>query len=473
MKKAILSRFTMVILLALFLSGVISYYAMGQEMLTQNISHVKNLLRVIDCTTTYEGDIQKEIDELKASMDERVRITVLDKQGTVLADTDMTAAEMENHLEREEIQQALVNDFGHATRYSKSLGENLLYVAQVSEYSDCILRIAMPFTGIKDYLRVIFPMLLLGIAVAFVISIVIGIRFTNTVTEPLYEISAEMEKSHSEEQDFNFKKYKYEELNIISNATMRLSGEIRERISQVENERRIRQEFFSNASHELKTPITAIKGYAELLYNDFAQDDETKKNFLHRILKTTDNMTHLINDILMISRLEAKEAEVTFSEVRMNPLLEDVFEALEPLAANCQVALQRECEPLTVYASAKQLRELLMNLIGNGIKYNQPGGSVWVTIRRQGERLLIEVRDDGVGIPSEDQKRIFERFYRVDKGRSRKMGGTGLGLAIVKHIVEYYDGEISLKSKLGEGSTFLISIPMERTQKDEEKREIP
>lgn len=473
MKKAILSRFTMVILLALFLSGVISYYAMGREMLTQNISHVKNLLRAIDCTTTYEGNIQEEIDELKASMDERVRITVLDRQGKVLADTDADAAGMENHLERQEIQQALANDFGHATRYSESLGENLLYVAQVSMYSDYILRIAIPFTGIKDYLRVIFPMLLLGIAVAFVISIVIGIRFMNTVTEPLYEISAEMEKAHREELDFNFKTYKYEELNIISNATMRLSREIRERISQVENERRIRQEFFSNASHELKTPITAIKGYAELLDNGFAQDDETKKNFIRRILKTTDNMTNLINDILMISRLEAKETEVTFSEVRMNPLLDDVLEALEPLAANCQVTLQRECEPLTVYASAKQLRELLMNLIGNGIQYNQPGGSVWVTIRRQGEKLLLEVRDDGVGISPEDQSRIFTRFYRVDKGRSRKMGGTGLGLAIVKHIVEYYDGEIKLESNPGEGSTFLVSIPLERTQKDEEKRQIP
>lgn len=467
MKKAILSRFTMVILLALFLSGVISYYAMGHEMLEQNIGNVKNLLRAIDCTTSYDKNLQKDIDKLKQSMDKRVRITVLDKQGTVIADTDTDAAELENHLEREEIQQALTQEFGHATRYSSSLGENLLYVAQVSSYSDYILRIAIPFTGIKDYLMVIFPMLLLGIAVAFAISIVIGIRFTNTVTEPFYEISAEMGKAHSEGFDFHFKKYKYEELNIISDATMRLSREIGERISQVEKERRIRQEFFSNASHELKTPITAIKGYAELLDNGFAQDDETKKNFIRRILKTTDNMTNLINDILMISRLEAKEAEVIFSEVRMNPLLEDVFEALEPLAAQCEVTLQRECEPLVVYASAKQLRELLMNLIVNGIKYNQPGGCVWVTIRRLGDKLLMEVRDNGVGISPEDQKRIFERFYRVDKGRSRKMGGTGLGLAIVKHIVEYYDGEIKLESRPGEGSSFLVSIPMERSQKDE------
>lgn len=156
----------------------------------------------------------------------------------------------------------------------------------------------------------------------------------------------------------------------------------------------------------------------------------------------------------------------------MNLLVEDVFEALEPIAADCQITLHRECEPVVMEASAKQMRELLMNLVGNGLKYNQPGGNVWVTVRRLGENLTIEVRDDGVGISEEDQRRIFERFYRVDKGRSRKMGGTGLGLSIVKHIVEYYDGEISLQSKLGEGSTFFVALPMEKLQKREEKSQI-
>lgn len=156
----------------------------------------------------------------------------------------------------------------------------------------------------------------------------------------------------------------------------------------------------------------------------------------------------------------------------MNLLVEDVFEALEPIAADCQITLHRECEPVVMEASAKQMRELLMNLVGNGLKYNQPGGNVWVTVRRLGENLTIEVRDDGVGISEEDQRRIFERFYRVDKGRSRKMGGTGLGLSIVKHIVEYYDGEISLQSKLGEGSTFFVALPMEKLQKQEEKSQI-
>lgn len=471
MKKAILSRFVTVVLLALLLSSVVSYYAMAQEMLTQNISHMKNLLRVIDATADFSGDIQEEMDRLERSMDERLRITVIDSEGKVWADTDTTTTGLENHLEREEIRQALEGGFGYATRFSQTIGENMLYVAQKSAYSDYILRIAIPFTGLRDYLRVLFPMLLLGIAVAFVISIIIGIRFTDTVTKPLYEISEEMEKAHKEELDFHFKQYKYEELNIISNATMKLSEEIREHISQVEKERRIRQEFFSNASHELKTPITAIKGYAELLDNGFAQDEETKKNFLRRILKTTDNMTNLINDILMISRLEAKEAEVVFSEVRMNPLMEEVFEALEPIAADYQITLHRECEPVVIEASTKQMRELLMNLIGNGIKYNHPGGNVWVTVRQTTEEMRIVVKDDGVGISEDDQKRIFERFYRVDKGRSRKMGGTGLGLSIVKHIVEYYDGTISLNSILGEGSTFLVTIPMQRTASEEENIE--
>lgn len=175
-------------------------------------------------------------------------------------------------------------------------------------------------------------------------------------------------------------------------------------------------------------------------------------------------MTNLINDILMISRLEAKEAEVTYSTVRMVPLLTEIFESVEPIAAEYQVTLHKECEPVSIEASAKQLRELIMNLVSNGIKYNHPGGNVWVEISARGTDMCVRVRDDGCGIRKEDQDRIFERFYRVDKGRSKKMGGTGLGLSIVKHIAEYYNGHIELESEPGKGSCFAVTIPGNQTK---------
>ena len=173
-------------------------------------------------------------------------------------------------------------------------------------------------------------------------------------------------------------------------------------------------------------------------------------------------MTQLIEDILMISRLETKDAEVTFTLVRMDPMVQEVMEAVEPIAKEYQVTLHEECEPISVEASANHIRELLMNLIVNGIKYNHPGGNVWVRVGSSGHNMVLRVRDDGMGISENDQQRVFERFFRVDKGRSKKMGGTGLGLSIVKHIVEFNDGYMQLKSTPGRGSEFIISIPLER-----------
>lgn len=143
-------------------------------------------------------------------------------------------------------------------------------------------------------------------------------------------------------------------------------------------------------------------------------------------------------------------------------MVEEVAESVEPVAAEYQVTLNVDCEPVTIEASTKQIRELLTNLITNAIIYNQPGGQVWIKTARIYDRLIIRVKDNGVGISESDSEKIFQRFYRVDKGRSKKSGGTGLGLSIVKHIVEFYAGKVEVHSRLGEGSEFIVSIPMER-----------
>ena len=170
-------------------------------------------------------------------------------------------------------------------------------------------------------------------------------------------------------------------------------------------------------------------------------------------------MTSLINDILMISRLETKEAEVTLSDVRLAPLVKEVCTSLEPLAKEYQVNINTSCRPLMIYANTQQLRELLSNLIINAIKYNKPEGKVGVTVTSEQNAIIIIVEDTGVGIPEDAKVRIFERFYRVDKGRSKKVGGTGLGLSIVKHIVNYYNGSIEVQSKIGEGTKFTVRLP--------------
>lgn len=222
----------------------------------------------------------------------------------------------------------------------------------------------------------------------------------------------------------------------------------------------LRQEFFSNASHELKTPITSIHGFAELLEQDIVPDEQQKKAYISRIKQESDRMINLINDILLISRLEQKRAEPDRSAVDLTAVAREIKENLLPRAAAEQITISVPEEPVFYLANPQQMHELLCNLMENAVKYNRPGGFVKVSLIKEEKRVILKVEDNGIGIPLSAQPRIFERFYRVDKGRSKKMGGTGLGLAIVKHIVNSYHGRIELKSTEGAGTQFKIILPV-------------
>lgn len=229
-------------------------------------------------------------------------------------------------------------------------------------------------------------------------------------------------------------------------------------ITREKNEQKLRQEFFTNASHELKTPLTSIQGYTELLSEGMVKDEQQRNHFLALLRAEIKNMASLINDILMISRLESRADDTHMDQVNFAEILTACTEALAPMASEYQVTVETECPdaPLELIASPIHLRQLLNNLVSNGIKYNQPGGRVLVRAERQGDTFMLTVTDTGIGIPKEAQGRIFERFYRVDKGRSERVPGTGLGLSIVKHIVNFYHGEIKMNSAPGSGTTFHI-----------------
>jgi two-component system phosphate regulon sensor histidine kinase PhoR len=230
------------------------------------------------------------------------------------------------------------------------------------------------------------------------------------------------------------------------------------------NAQTVRQEFFSNASHELKTPITSIQGYAELLNAGLFSDEAQRSEFLQRIIKEAQNMTCLINDILMISKLENGQSAQVMSPVKMRPLIEDVVNSLIPFANQNHVSLQWESEDIVYQGNLQQLGQLISNLVSNAIKYNRPDGSVKVTAQMAPDGMKLMVSDTGIGIAPEYQQRVFERFFRVDKGRSRKMGGTGLGLSIVKHIVNFYHGTVSLESEVDVGTTITIVLPVESNE---------
>ena len=461
MRRAILQKFILVLFGALILNGLIFYLVGSRVILNSSTRDMLYMLEVLDGSLDYESDLEKTMKKLDSVMDgNNSRLTVIDLDGTVVADTQAQMDEMDNHLDREEIQDALEKGSGYARRRSDTLDEGMLYVAYRSKNADVILRAAVPYSGFQQYLPLFFPASALSLLVAVVGSFIVTTRLVSSITKPLQDISKEMLNVKGDYTELNFEHCQYPEINVIADTTMKMSKNVKDYLNQIEKERMIRQEFFSNASHELKTPITSIQGYAELLESGMIQDESTKADFASRIKKEAVRMTGLINDILMISRLEAKEAEVTFSDVRVSVLLEEIIDSLKPQAAEAQVFVHVDCQPLMIHANLQQMRELLTNLISNAIKYNRPGGQVWINIRETDGQMVIRVKDNGVGIPSDSLDRIFERFYRVDKGRSRKQGGTGLGLSIVKHIVNFYHGTIHVSSEPDMGSEFTVFLPM-------------
>lgn len=462
MKRAIFKNFIVILVVALLLSGSIFSVVISKVLSRNTRQNMLNILYVMDETLDYDKDLKSQIEQLSLLYENsKARITIMDTKGNILADSDVSDyLNMENHIDREEIQQALREGNGYVRRKSDTLNISMLYVSYISRHGGYLLRISMPFSGILDYLPILFPAILLSLGVSIIISLILAKKFSGTITKPLYEISEELLKLQENNPEFSFKPYEYYELNLIADTTKRMADAVRESIEKIEFQKLIRQEFFTNVSHELKTPITSIKGYIELLENGMATNENMKMEFMARIKKEAQNMTGLINDILMISHLETKEAEVIITEVRICPLINEIIASFKPLAAENDISIEMSCKPIVLSANQGQMRELFNNLITNAIKYNKPNGKVKVIVTVEGNEAIFIVEDTGVGIPEESRQRVFERFYRVDKGRSKKMGGTGLGLSIVKHIVNYYNGSIELDSKVGSGTKITVRIPM-------------
>ncbi|WP_312644650.1 ATP-binding protein [Hydrogenoanaerobacterium sp.] len=231
-------------------------------------------------------------------------------------------------------------------------------------------------------------------------------------------------------------------------------------VTQERKAEKMRSEFVANASHELKTPITSIGGFAELLAAGVVKEPDKVQDYLVRIKNETQRMAMLIEDILKLSCLEnSEESEQNLEPVNLKEVIEEVVENIQPQITARGVQVMVDAQDITVQAVPDEMEALVQNLLDNAVKYNRDGGSVTVTLETHGGAAYLSVTDTGIGIPYEDQPRIFERFYRVDKGRSRKVGGTGLGLSIVKHVAGKYGGEISLKSVEGKGTTVAVSIP--------------
>ncbi|MDU4696677.1 MAG: ATP-binding protein [Paenibacillus sp.] len=237
-------------------------------------------------------------------------------------------------------------------------------------------------------------------------------------------------------------------------------------VTEIRKLERIRSEFVANVSHELKTPIAAVKGFAETLLAGGVKDEETARSFLQIIYDEGDRLNRLIGDILELSKIESKRVPLEYAPVHLKELFDSIYEVLLPAASKKSISMSHDVpEHLFIEGDEDRLRQIFMNLLSNAISYSLEGGKVDVSASIIGEgedeeKVRFRISDTGIGIPKKDLPRIFERFYRVDKARSRSSGGTGLGLSIVKHLVELHRGTIRVESKVGEGTTFTLELPL-------------
>jgi two-component system, OmpR family, phosphate regulon sensor histidine kinase PhoR len=227
----------------------------------------------------------------------------------------------------------------------------------------------------------------------------------------------------------------------------------------------LRKDFVANVSHELKTPITSIRGFSETLLDGAMGDPDTCREFLQIINEESLRLQRLIGELLDLSKIESKQINLKRERIRIDQMVQSVMKTMEErFRAKQQAWSVKIAEPFEVEVDKDRFRQILLNLLSNASNYTPPGGRITVEVEKSDESWLCKVSDTGIGIPKEDLPRVFERFYRVDKARARDSGGTGLGLAIVKHLVEAHQGEIEVTSQIGQGTTFTLSFPM--TKKD-------
>lgn len=422
--------------LATVIGITIIYYGLFQKQVRADLSVSAKLLK----DTHYFESVNINVDKIDLSTDiNELRVTWIDKDGTVLYDNDASAELLSNHNDRPEIQEAFDKGSGEAIRKSDTMNKNTFYYAVLLD-NGTVLRVATNAQSLWSVFMSVAPIIALIILIIIAICIAISHMLTKQLLLPIETMAENLEDSDYESP--------YKELDPLAEM-------LRSQHTDILAAAKARQDFTANVSHELKTPLTAISGYAELLEGGMA-GEEQQKHFYQEIRKNADRLLALINDIIRLSELDRKGYESTFEEVDLYEIAKECLDELLVNAKQRSVTISVEGESCNVRGSRDLLKELIENLSQNAIRYNNPGGKVLISISQKDSRAMFTVKDNGIGIPASEQERVFERFYRVDKSRSKATGGTGLGLAIVKHIVEIHDAKIELDSAPGVGTTMTV-----------------
>ncbi|MEM1448271.1 MAG: ATP-binding protein [Planctomycetota bacterium] len=524
------------------------------------------------------AELQALIDGIAGEADRR--ITLIRRDGTVLADSDADAATMNNHLERrEESPTALREGVGMDLRTSESTGRETLYVSVCPGHesgTSGLVRVAVETASLREQEARVLRLLVLGVGVATIFALALGAFMVRRVALPLEQmrevasrlgggdynarvtlarppsqgdelgelasalnrlgfdmsqrvadLTAGQDRLRAmvagmiegvvavdEEDRVTFSNYaarallgfdrdtsgvplweeaKVSGLDVLLAAARRSDSAaqcelemsttdedaivraqahrfkdgdavgvviVLHDISEIRRLERIRRDFVANVSHELKTPLTSIRGYVEALLDGALEDDDNNVRFLEKVENNVLRLNHLVTDLLSLARIESQSGYLPLHPFDLRGLVEEAVRRHEPTAdgRDQHLVLEAGEGAIQVLGDREALTQIIDNLVDNALKYTPDNGEVAVGIRRDGDSAVLEVRDNGIGIPTEDQARVFERFYRVDKARSRAVGGTGLGLSIVKHLVQSLHGTIELESEPGVGSTFRVQL---------------
>ena len=483
------------------------------------------------------------------------RITLIQPDGTVIYDSQVQSGDMENHLEREEVQEALSSGYGESERYSATLMETSLYSAiQLDDGS--ILRMSISQSSILTLLLGALQPIIVIIVIAVILSLFLASRLSKKIVKPLNELdlddplsnegydelsplllrvynqqkqlkkqAAALQKSQDEfaaatasmseglillndkctilsinkaatvlldtdqhcvgqniltvnrdlelqdvlskalngEQneiilDLHDGHYQISASPVISDSAVSGIALLIFDVTEKENAEQMRREFTANVSHELRTPLHSISGYAELLKNGMVKTGDIRP-IASKIYGEAQRMVQLVEDIINLSHLDEGAEDMLREKVDMFEIVKATVQSLEPEAESADVSINMTGEQAVITGVPQLLGGIVYNLCDNAIKYNHKGGRVSISLKSSPNEVILTVSDNGIGIPAEDQNRIFERFYRVDKSHSKEVGGTGLGLSIVKHSAKIHNAKISLESTVGKGTTITVRFP--------------
>lgn len=437
MRKKILNHTCLLVVVSMFLTffaASLVMYSKYNEDLKQS---VRDSIRYIQNGVEKMGDsyLDKKLDEASAA-----RITLLDGEGNVLFDSLENPAMLENHSNRPEFIEAEKNGYAETMRYSETLSKQNFYCA-VKLSDGNILRVGSTTDSVFSTMLSSFSILGVLLILILMLSFFLVRRQTKDLIEPINTLDLE----------HPLKEVQYEEMRPLLERVDEQNHQIATQMEELKAAEAVRREFSANVSHELKTPLMSISGYAELMMNGMVPENKIQE-FSGRIYHEASRLSTLVTDIIQLSRLDEKDSDLPFEPVDLYELAEDIILHLNSVASKKNIQLQLDGHSVSVEGVRQVLYEMLYNIADNAVRYTEKNGTVQIYAGQRGSHPYYRVEDNGIGIPKEEQKRIFERFYRVDKSHSRETGGTGLGLSIVKHGALMHNAEIILDSAPGQGT---------------------